>query len=76
MPKQHAYETVSHLQSEKPKPTTEMVPDTPENRIDILPTIEDIHDRSENEKDTQNKTSMNNVLYEPGRFIYVCTLSV
>ena len=30
-------------------------------------TIEDIHNRSENEKDTPNITSMKNVLYEPGK---------
>ena len=69
MPKQHAYETVSNLQSKKPKLTIEMVPDTPENKMNKLPTIDDIHDRSENEKVTTNKTSMMNVLYEPGRFI-------
>ena len=64
--KQHTYEMVSKLQNEKLKSTTEMVPDPLENKLNLLPTIEDIHDRSENEKDTPNKTSMKNVLYEPG----------
>ena len=35
--------------------------------LPLKPTIEDIHDRSENEKDTPNKMSMKNVLYEPGK---------
>ena len=71
MSKQHAYETVSNLQSKKPKSTIEIVPDSPENKINKLPTIEDIHDRSENESVTTKKTTMKNILYEPGRFIYL-----
>ena len=46
-----------------------MFPNPSESRASSLalnPTIEDIHDRSENEKDTPNKTSMKNMLYEPG----------
>ena len=46
-----------------------MVPNPTESNTSLLalkPTIEDIHDRSENENDTPNKTSMKNVLYEPG----------
>ena len=69
-PKQHAYEMVSNLQNEKPKPAIEMVPDPPENKINVLPAIKDIHDRSETEKDTQNKTPIKNALYEPGIYIY------
>ena len=44
-------------------------PDHSENKLSLLAlnsTIDNIHDRSENEKDTPNKTSMKNVLYEPG----------
>ena len=33
----------------------------------LQPTIDEIHDRSELEKDSPNKTSMMNVLYEPGK---------
>ena len=53
----------------KPKSATEMASAPRESKTSSLPlkpTIEDIHDRSENEKDTPNKTSMKNVLYEPG----------
>ena len=41
--------------------------DPSESNIELKPTIEDIHDSSENENDTQNKTSMKNILYEPGK---------
>ena len=44
--------------------------DPPESKINSLAlksTIEDIHNRSENEKDTPNITSMKNVLYESGK---------
>ena len=59
---------VSNLQNEKPKSMVMMgQADPSESNIELKPTIEDIHDRSENEKDTQNKTSMKNILYEPGR---------
>ena len=61
---------VSSLQDKKPKSAIETaVPEHPENKTTSLAlksTIEDIHDRSENEKDTPNITSMKNVLYEPG----------
>ena len=46
--------------------------DPSENSIELKPTIEDIHDHSENENDTQNKTSMKNILYEPGK----CRLNI
>ena len=64
------YATVSDLEN-KNSVDSEMVPDPdlPESKTSSLalkPTIEDIHDRSENENDTPNKTSMKNVLYEPG----------
>ena len=45
-------------------------PDPSESKRSLLalkPTIEDIHDRSENEKDAPNKTSMKNALYESGQ---------
>ena len=61
---------VSNLQNKKPKPAIEMVPDLPENKINVLPAIKDIHDRSETEKDIQNKTPIKNALYEPGIYIY------
>ena len=61
---------VSNLHNKKPKSTIETaVPKPPESKTSLLAlksTIEDIHDRSENEKDTPNKVSMKNVLYEPG----------
>ena len=38
----------------------------------IIPTIDEIHDRSEHEKDSPNKTSMKNVLYEPGIYMTSC----
>ena len=70
-PKQHEYEMVSNLEEKKPKLTVETaVPNPPESKTSLLalkPTIEDIHDHSENEKDTPNKTSMKNALYEPGQ---------
>ena len=64
------YATVSDLEI-KNSVDLEMVPDPnpTESKTSLLalkPTIEDIHDRSENENDTQNKTSMKNILYEPG----------
>ena len=34
----------------------------------LQPTIDEIHDRSEHEKDSPNKTSMKNILYEPGNY--------
>ena len=33
----------------------------------LKPTIDEIHDRSEQEKDSPNKTSIKNVLYEKGK---------
>ena len=60
---------VSRVQNKNPKLTVKMVQaDPPESKTSSLKsTIEDIHDRSENEKDTQSKTSMKNALYEPGQ---------
>ena len=66
------YATVSDLEN-KNSVDSEMAPDPdlPESKASLLalkPTIEEIHDRSENERDTQNKTSMKNFLYEPGQW--------
>ena len=60
---------VSSMQNKNPKLTVKMVQaDPPESKTSSLnPTIEDIHDCSENEKDTPSKTSMKNALYEPGQ---------
>ena len=66
--KRQSYEIVSDLP--KPKSSTGMASAHCESKTSSLPlkpTIEDIHDRSENEKDTPNKMSMKNVLYEPGK---------
>ena len=55
----------------KPKSSTGMASVHRESKTSSLPlkpTIEDIHDRSVNEKDTPNKMSMKNVLYEPGKW--------
>ena len=35
----------------------------------LKPTIDEIHDRTENEENTENKMSMKNVLYEPGKYV-------
>ena len=56
----------------KPKPATKMASAPRESQskasiVPLKPTIVEIHDRSENEKDTPNKTTMKNVLYEPGK---------
>ena len=53
----------------KPKPSTEVVSNPSQSKTSSLAlklTIDDIHYRSENEEHTQSKTSMKNVLYEPG----------
>ena len=66
----HSYDIVNDLVNKKPVQVIEMFPNPSESKSSSLPlnpTIEDIHDRSENEKDTPNKMSMKNVLYEPGR---------
>ena len=58
------------LVNEKPVQAIEMFPNPPESKsssLSLKPTIEDTHNRSENEEDTPDKTSMNNILYEPGR---------
>ena len=65
--KSQPYEMTSDFP--KPKPSTEVVSNPPESKTSSLAlklTIEDIHDRSKNEEHTQSKTSMKNVLYEPG----------
>ena len=61
---------VSDSQNKTSKPTIEILPD-PESKTSSLALIEDIHDRSKNENDTPSKTSMKNVLYEPGTIDYV-----
>ena len=71
---------VSNMQNKNTKSTAEMVQaDPPESKTSSLkPTIEYIHDRSENEEDTPNKTSMKNVLYEPGKckFYAACVMYI
>ena len=65
----HSYDIVNDLVNEKPVQAIEMFPNLSESKSSSLPlnpTIEDIHDHSENE-DTPNKTSMKNILYEPGQ---------
>jgi hypothetical protein len=42
----------------------------------LKPTIDEIHDRTENEENTENKTSMKNALYVPGKIEYECCLFV
>ena len=42
-------------------------PESKTSSLALKPTIEDIHDRSKNEENTQSKTTMKNVLYEPGK---------
>ena len=68
----HSYDVVSDLENKKSDSVIEMVPNPPETETSSFTltksTIEDIHDRSENDKDTPNKISMKNVLYEPGKF--------
>ena len=69
--KHQSYEMVPKL-----KQATEMASIHPESKTSsfaLKPTIEDIHDRSENEENTQSKTSMKNVLYEPGKCL-LCSL--
>ena len=43
-----------------------MVPEIKTSSLELNPTIDDIHNRSENEENTASKMSMKNVLYEPG----------
>ena len=43
-------------------------PESKTSSLALKPTIEEIHDRSENEEDTASKMSMKNVLYEPGKY--------
>ena len=38
----------------------------------LKPTIDEIHDRTENEENTEKKISMKNVLYEPGKYHECC----
>ena len=63
---------VSNLKNKESKLAVEMGPEPspPECKtslVQLKPTIEDIHDRSENEENTASKTSMKNVLYESGK---------
>ena len=62
----------------KPKPAAKMVSSSNLTESTLLkPTIEDIHDRSENAENAENKLSMKNVLYEPGKYaaIAMCLAS-
>ena len=52
-----------------------MVPEIKTSSLKLNATIDDIHDRSENEENTASKLSMKNVLYEPGKSYYKCSLS-
>ena len=66
----NSYDIVNDLVNEKPVQAIEMFPNLSENKsssLPLYPTIEDIHDCSENEEDTPDITSMANILYEPGR---------
>ena len=66
----NSYDIINDLVNEKPIQAIEMFPNLSENKSSSLllnPKIEDIHDCSENEKDTPDITSMKNSLYEPGR---------
>ena len=40
--------------------------ETPANELEARMTIDKVHDRSENEINTEFRYSMNNILYEPG----------
>ena len=44
-----------------------MVPENKTSSLELNPTIDDIHDGSENDENTASKMSMKNVLYEPGK---------
>ena len=52
-----------------------MVPEIKTSSLKLNPTIDDIHDHSENEENTAGKMSMKNVLYEPGKSYCKCSLS-
>ena len=77
-PLKHNYAIVSDVEN---KNSVEMVPDpdSSESKRSLLAlklTIKDIHDCSENEKDTPNIVSMKNVLYEPGECgFFFCVLT-
>ena len=70
----HNYEMINDLQkidkkAQKTKPTIEIVLSPPESDASTLTakqTIDNIHDRSESEKNTMLKTSVKNILYETG----------
>ena len=66
----HSYDNVNDLVNKKLVQAIEMFPNLSESKsssLSLNPTIEDIHDHSENEEGTPNKTSMKNILYEPGK---------
>ena len=68
--KHHSYDIVML----EPKSTAEMVSgdnltESTKSLSALKPTIGEIHDRSEHEKDSPNKTSMKNILYEPGNYM-------
>ena len=80
--KHHHYEEVddqratneTNKESSKFKPTTEITPASGDGEFLMKPNVEKVHDRSKSEK----KSSMKNVLYEPGRHFnstFMCILS-
>ena len=65
-------EKVDDKKQFRSKVTSEVAPNHPESEASTLAaktiaTIDDIHDRSDNNKDTATKSTMKNVLYEPGK---------
>ena len=56
----------------RPKSAAEMVSESTKSLSALKPTIDEIHDRSEQEKDSPNKTSIKNVLYEKGKLATTC----
>ena len=67
----HEYEKVKDPKKVKNiKPTITVLHNHPEsesNPVTTKPFIVDVHNRSENEKDTEAKVSVKNTLYERGR---------
>ena len=68
------YEMVGESEKRtKIKPTINVLHNSPESETGAMttkPFIDDVHDRSENEKVTEAKLSVKNALYEKG----ICTL--
>ena len=46
-------------------------PGTQTSAVKEIPSIDDVHDRSENLKDTENKHSVVNTLYERGKLVNI-----